>query len=167
MSNAHKSWKGLAIKASKNPTPDNMAALNAALSEVHEKRKIRTERRIAAGLDERWVHSPNRGWLSTRKTPLTGGFSQPPAANHTVGDATAARYDFLAAAAKGGSIGVNRRHCRPLHPHGLRLVKDGLMTLSRSGSKSCRHTALHITEKGLAELARLRKRLGIPAPSAA
>lgn len=84
----------------------------------------------------------------------------------TVGDATAAKIDFLRAGSRVGPetgktrpVGVNRMHCRPLHPHGKRLVDEGLMRLVRSGTKKSQHTALVITEAGRAELVRLEKRL--------
>ena len=81
-----------------------------------------------------------------------------------VGQATAQKIDFLLAAERHDAlfsqgIGVNDRYCRPLHPHGLRLVREGLMSLSRDrvlGRK--RRTRLAITEKGREELARLRRK---------
>lgn len=88
--------------------------------------------------------------------------------SQTFGEYTSAKLDFLAAAGTRidpetgarGTIGVNRRHCRPLHPHGLRMVRDGLMKISRNTSMTlrCRHTVLTITDDGVAELARLQKR---------
>jgi hypothetical protein len=84
------------------------------------------------------------------------------------GEATASRYDFLKASyredsADGtghASIHVNRQHTRRLHPHGLRLVKEGLMTLHREGAHTqCQHTTLTITPKGVEEFQRLHKKL--------
>jgi hypothetical protein len=58
-----------------------------------------------------------------------------------------------------GGVGVNRTHCRPLHPYGMKMIKEGLMRLTRSGGGSrTKHSALVITDKGLEELARLEKR---------
>jgi hypothetical protein len=57
-----------------------------------------------------------------------------------------------------GGVGVNRTHCRPLHPYGMKMIKDGLMRLTRSGRPSSKHSALIITNEGLEELARLEKR---------
>ncbi|MFZ3584567.1 hypothetical protein ACOI1H_20745 [Loktanella sp. DJP18] len=84
------------------------------------------------------------------------------------GDYTTAKLDYLAAASKRidaetgerGGIAVNRMHARPLHPHGLRMIRDGLMRIARHDSftKTCRHTVLVITDDGLAELARLNRR---------
>lgn len=85
----------------------------------------------------------------------------------TVGEYTAAKLDFLAAGkaridpetGERGAIYVNHMHCRPLHPHGMRMVKAGLFEIDRGGLSSSRHTRLVITDAGLAELARLEKRL--------
>lgn len=84
----------------------------------------------------------------------------------TLGEESAAKIDFLRAGARQDpdtgrfvAVGVNRRHCRPLHPYGARLVRDGLMRLVRAGSDRSRNSALVITDKGLTELARLEKRL--------
>jgi hypothetical protein len=86
---------------------------------------------------------------------------------------TAAKADYLAAAMDEidgeivpGQIAVNVKHARPLHPHGMRMVRDGLMTISRSGipagktsrkSSAKSYTILKITPEGQAELARLQK----------
>lgn len=85
-----------------------------------------------------------------------------------VGQATRQKIDFLLAAERAetlgfGGVGVNARHCRPLHPHGLRLVRDGLMTLSRDGGtgrkrSASRRTRLTLTQAGREELARLRRK---------
>lgn len=82
------------------------------------------------------------------------------------GDYTRAKLDFLAAGrqridpetGRRGGVGVNRMHCRPLAPHGQRMVRDGLMRIDREGMPSCRHTVLIITDAGLEELARLERR---------
>lgn len=84
------------------------------------------------------------------------------------GDYSAAKLDYLSAAAASidpesdrlGGIGVNYSHCRPLHPHGYRMVRDGLMRLDRHsrGGGKCFISVLIITEEGLAELSRLKKR---------
>jgi len=82
------------------------------------------------------------------------------------GDYTRAKLDFLAAARARidpetgcrGGVGVNRRHCRPLAPHGLRMVRDGLMQMTRDGQRLSRYSALVITDAGLAELARIERR---------
>lgn len=86
---------------------------------------------------------------------------------------TAAKADYLAAAMDNidgeitrGYIAVNIKHARPLHPHGMRMVRDGLMTISREGicsgksgrkSSAKSYTVLKITPEGQAELARLQK----------
>lgn len=77
----------------------------------------------------------------------------------TLGDASAAKFDFLHAGRSGNRVGVNRMHCRPFHPHGKKLVEAGLMRLERDGLPSSRHTALVITDKGLEELTRMEKKL--------
>lgn len=77
----------------------------------------------------------------------------------SLGTPTAAKFDFLYAGRNETPVGVNRRHCRQLHPHGKALVDAGLMRMTRDGTPSSRHTALIITEKGQAELARLTKKV--------
>ncbi len=87
------------------------------------------------------------------------------------GDYTRAKLEFLEAAHSfpgdlddpDPSMPVNIKWGRPLHPHGARMVRDGLFTLSRTratGRKSSnkRVTLLTLTEKGAAELARLQRR---------
>lgn len=81
-----------------------------------------------------------------------------------VGAYTGAKLDFLGTARDRidpetgkGQICVNRMYCRPLHPHGQKMVQDGLMTIAREGLGKCRHTFLTITQKGLDELDRLEK----------
>lgn len=80
----------------------------------------------------------------------------------TGGAYTVAKMDYLSASYKedepARAIAVNRMHARPLHPHGKRMIADGLMTLSRMGTKSSKHSALTITQAGIEELNRLRKR---------
>jgi hypothetical protein len=86
---------------------------------------------------------------------------------YVFGDAARARYDFLLASFSKTAdetghnpVGVNRRHCRPLHPHGMRLVKEGLMTLGRDvygWSNTSRTSYVTITPKGVDELIRLQK----------
>ena len=85
----------------------------------------------------------------------------------TVGEYTAAKIDYLGAGrdhidpetGRRGGVGVNSNHCRPLHPHGQRMIQEGLMTLERIGTDRCRHTVMVITDKGLAEIDRLEHRL--------
>lgn len=164
----HHTTKGLLIGAFKRPTQEKTDALNAALAAERAHKAAQRERRIDAGRDPKWERTSS-GALVARPTPgkTVHDFPQPKGAANTVGQHTAARYDFLQAGERGhetgGGVGVNRRHCRPLHPYGQRLVEEGLMTIHRQGTKSCAHTSLRITEKGLAELARLRKRLRIAA----
>lgn len=88
------------------------------------------------------------------------------------GDYTRAKLDYLAHAQRmmaldnethQGSIAVNIKWCRPLHPYGMRMVRDGFFTLSRRGgtgrkSSAKRMSFLTITEEGLAELSRLQRR---------
>jgi hypothetical protein len=85
------------------------------------------------------------------------------------GSYTAAKADYLDAAMdeidgeiRPGHIAVNIKWARPMHPHGMRMVRDGLMTVGRStttGRKSSAksYTILKITAEGQAELARLQK----------
>jgi len=87
-----------------------------------------------------------------------------------VGDYTAAKLDYLTGAAeaceddngyRAGAIAVNIKHARPMHPHGMRMVRDGLMRVGRStttGRKSdCKsYTTLTITDAGIKELERLQ-----------
>lgn len=86
----------------------------------------------------------------------------------TFGEYSAAKFDFLSAGAdridpetgERGGVGVNYNHCRPLHPHGYRMMREGLMRLERHsrGGGKCFISVLVITDAGLAELARLQKR---------
>ena len=78
----------------------------------------------------------------------------------------AAKLDFMRAALhiekvlsiRPGVV-VNTRGTRRLHPHGQRMVQDGLMELIREvRGERCRRTVLVVTEEGRAELARLEKR---------
>lgn len=90
--------------------------------------------------------------------------------NGAFGDYSAAKLDYLSAAAdridpetgERRGVGVNYNHCRPLHPHGYKMMRDGLMRLERysRGGGKCFMSALVITDAGLAELARLQKRAG-------
>jgi len=81
----------------------------------------------------------------------------------TGGQYSAAKLDYLGAGCIDpetglrGGVCVNRRYCPPLAPHGLKMIADGLMTLTRSGTPKTRRTFLTITAKGEAELARLEK----------
>lgn len=167
-----KATKGLLIAASKNPCAETSAALSAALDAERRHKDAERQRRIDAGIDPKWVRH-NSGALVTKNVPgkpRVHDFPQPKGAANTVGQHTAARYDFLEAGARvhdspGGGVGVNRKWCRPLHPHGQRLVEEGLMTIHRQGTRSCAHTHLRITKKGLAELTRMRKRLRISIPA--
>ena len=81
-----------------------------------------------------------------------------------VGDYTAAKLDYLHAASRKDendrilSIGVNRTYCRPLRPHGIKMINEGFLKLERSGIRTCRHSRITITPKGEKELERLQKR---------
>lgn len=87
----------------------------------------------------------------------------------TVGSYTAAKIDFLDAAraridletGRREGIRVNAQHCRPLHPHGQKMVEDGLMKVRRTSALGPRtsYTTLVITDKGLDELGRLENRM--------
>lgn len=77
------------------------------------------------------------------------------------GEYTTAKLEFLQRAMRYWGCAVNRKHCPPLHPHGARMIKDGLVTLRRDGAAKTRTSRLIITPAGVAELRRLEKRLGV------
>ena len=74
-----------------------------------------------------------------------------------VGEFTQAKIQFLQAAMRRAGHGINRKNCRPLHPHGKRLLDEGLLTLRREDIMP-RYSYVMITDKGIAELRRLEQK---------
>lgn len=73
------------------------------------------------------------------------------------------RLSYLERAERGGP--VNCSHCPPFEPVGRRLQREGLLTLKRrpvAGSRFSR-SIVTLTHAGAQALAKLRKRLGVPA----
>lgn len=55
-----------------------------------------------------------------------------------------------------GRRSVNRRYCPPLETYSI-LIKRGHLEVERSGTPRCRTTFVVLTEKGLAEVAGLKR----------